>query len=83
VINLPSLRPGDQVYVRDQGKYGKITEKLNQPRSYNVHMANGNVIRRNRRSLIHTGVEEDTPKPTPTRDPSPVSAPSTMQNPEA
>lgn len=66
IQKLPVLQTGDKVYVRDQERYGEVTERLNQPRSYKVLTDTGSVIRRNRRSLIHTGehsssLRQDTP----------------------
>ena len=55
ITKVPSLTPGDKVYLRDQGRYGEIVEKTASPRSYRVMMDSGNVVRRNRSALIHTG----------------------------
>lgn len=65
VVTLPSLSVGDRVYIRDQQKYGEIQEHHNNPRSYKLVTKTGATIRRNRRSLIHTGennatLEEET-----------------------
>lgn len=70
VVSLPCLSPGDKVYIRDQGRYGEVVQKLNSPRSYNVSTANGNILRRNRKALVHTGVMVG---------PKPSSPPSTNQ----
>ena len=48
---LPELQPGDSVWIRDQSRYGKITQKAQQPRSYHVKTGHG-TVRRNRRALI-------------------------------
>ena len=61
---MPCLLPGDKVCIRDQSRYGEVVQKLNSPRSYNVSTDNGNILRRNRRALIHTGVMV-TQKPSP------------------
>ena len=65
VKSLPDLHPGDIVKVKtDEEKRwletGKVIEKANTPRSYQVKTPNGNIIRRNRRHLMKT----------PTRPPS-------------
>ena len=56
-FSLPELKPGDNVRLR-KGKIwsrkGKIIEKLKQPRSYNVRVGNGNILRRNRRHIMKT-----------------------------
>ena len=82
VVHLPSLSAGDLVYVRDQSRYGEVVEKLSNPRSYRVSMDNGNVLTRNRGTLLHTGSTVDTPtSPTPESDtslmlpPTPASSP--------
>ena len=59
VTQLSHLNPGEKVFVRDQGCYGKIQRLMNNPRSYTVTMENGNVITRNRSALIQT----DSPPP--------------------
>ena len=64
VVSLPYLNPGDRVYVKDQGCYGEVVDKLSEPRSYKVSMGGGNIVRRNRRSLIHTGIDNETLSPT-------------------
>ena len=51
------MKPGDGVFIRDQECHGKIIEKLKEPRSYKASTDNGTVVRRNRKSLIHTGLE--------------------------
>lgn len=55
VISLPALEEGDDVFIRDQQKFGRVQERLSSPRSYQVLTETGASIRRNRRSLIHTG----------------------------
>lgn len=52
---LPYLSPGDKVYIRDQGQYGEVKEKVKSPRSYNIATETGSILRRNRTALIHTG----------------------------
>ena len=63
VVSMSCLNPGDQVYIRDQGCHGEVIKRLSEPRSYKVSMGGGNVIRRNRRSLIHTGLDNETLSP--------------------
>jgi hypothetical protein len=78
-VSLPCLRPGDKVFVRDQMRHGEVTERLNSPRSYKITTETGNTIRRNRRALIHTGLDSETPQP----DSSAVASPPRYhQNPE-
>ena len=60
VVALPCLSPGDKVFIRDQARHGEVVEKLNSPRSYKVTTENGNIVRRNRRSLIHIGMDKET-----------------------
>ena len=62
VVSLPCLSPGDKVYIKDQGRYGEVVQKLNSPRSYNVSFDNGNILRCNRRSLNRVSTK---PKPSP------------------
>ena len=59
LTHLPSLNTGDQVFVRDRAEYGQIEERRNDPRSYDIRMNNGKTIRRNRKSLIHTGIDTE------------------------
>ena len=66
VVSMPCLTPGDRVYVRDQGRYGEVIEKLNEPRSYRVKVGGDNIIRRSRTSLIHTGLDNKNKLPPPT-----------------
>lgn len=49
--DLPELKKGDRVWIIDLQKYGKILEKLLEPRSYLIE-ADRNRYRRNRRHLI-------------------------------
>ena len=50
---LPTLRPGDPVWIRDQKRTGQIVEKTHSPRSYIVKSDQG-TVRRNRGALVHT-----------------------------
>ena len=53
--NLPVLRPGDNVYLRDGRNWsrkGKVVSPDQNPRSYHVKTEAGNTLRRNRRHLI-------------------------------
>ena len=45
------LQPGDDVWVRDQDRYGTIVERAPQPRSYLVSTPKG-TVRRNRSALV-------------------------------
>ena len=45
------LQPGDDVWVRDQDRYGTIVEREPQPRSYHVSTPKG-TVRRNRSALV-------------------------------
>ncbi len=47
---MPTLHVGDEVWIKDQNKSGKIMSKSQYPRSYNVETSDGK-IRRNRRFL--------------------------------
>lgn len=49
--DLPELQPGDSVWIRDMSRYGKVTKRAQQPRSYHVQTEHG-TLRRNRRALI-------------------------------
>ncbi len=48
---LSELTPGTEVYVDDIGGKGIILQKRNEPRSYNIKMDNGTILRRNRKNL--------------------------------
>ena len=43
--DLTTLQPGDNVWVRDQGRYGIVVERAPQPRLYLIHMENGVIMR--------------------------------------
>ena len=83
VVTLPALQEGDQVFIRDQEKYGEVKEKLANPRSYKVLTESGTTIRRNRRALVHTEermtqTDTDSAQASPTLDkPSQPIAPNT------
>ena len=49
--NLPELKPKTRVTVVDNKKKGLVLRKRTEPRSYDVQLENGTIIRRNRRSL--------------------------------
>ena len=53
VQELPTLQPGDQVWIRDQDRHGQILGKTEQPRSYLVSTEKG-TLRRNRSALVVT-----------------------------
>ena len=55
VVQLPSLKKGEEVWIRDQQKYGTVTEKTSSPRAYRLETESGSQITRNRQALIHTG----------------------------
>ena len=63
------LQPGDNVWVRDQDRYGTMVEPAPQPRSYLVQTPKG-LIRRNRYALVTTEtrqqIQRDDPTPTST-----------------
>ena len=67
--DLTPLQPGDNVWVRDQDRYGTVVERAPQPRSYLVQTPKG-VIRRNRSALVTTEtrqqIQRDDPTPTST-----------------
>ena len=48
---LPILEPGDRVWIRDQVRYGLVTEKTEKPRSYLVTTERG-TLRRNSSPLV-------------------------------
>lgn len=48
---LSELSPGTKVYVEDIGQYGVIVRKRSEPRSYDVRVDNGAILRRNRKTL--------------------------------
>ena len=62
--DLPPLRPGDSVWVRDMKRPGEVIGNHQQPRSYDIATQHGN-IRRNRSALIPL---PDNDQPTATHD---------------
>ena len=58
-VILPYLQTGDEVYVTDRSEYGQVEARRSEPRSYEVKLNSGNTIRRNRRALIHTGIQSN------------------------
>ncbi|XP_072040672.1 uncharacterized protein [Amphiura filiformis] len=56
---LPTLQPGDNVWLRDQKRYGQIIERRSEPRSYLVKTMQG-TVRRNRSALVSTTQPKDT-----------------------
>ena len=48
---LPTLVPGDRVWIRDQVRYGLVTERTKKPRSNLVTTERG-TLRRNRSALV-------------------------------
>jgi len=74
---LPPLETGDQVWVRDQDRYGSVIEKEVSPRSYRVQTEAGGELIRNRKDLVQTEKSTTSPrKSTPELAATP-SAPST------
>ena len=77
--DLTPLQPGDNVWVRDQDRYGTVVERAPQPRSYLVQTPKG-VIRLNRSALVTT----ETPQQIQRDDPTPTSTiPDEAENPPA
>ena len=54
--SLPTLSKGDVVRYKKGGKWEPsiVVSKHEAPRSYNIQMAQGNILRRNRRHLLYT-----------------------------
>lgn len=52
---LPTLQPGDTVYLRDRKQEGQVLKRSQEPRSYIVKTSNGTVFRRNRAAIVYTG----------------------------
>ena len=52
-VELPTLHPGDHVWVRDQDRHGLILGKTKQPCSYLLDTNKG-TLRRNRSALVVT-----------------------------
>ena len=48
---MPTLKPGDRVWIRDQVRYGLVTGKTEKPRSYLVITERG-ILRRNHFALV-------------------------------
>lgn len=55
---LPTLHPGDTVWVRDSNQKGTVLQTAHTPRSYYVPV-NGGTVRRNRRGLISTEPDDE------------------------
>lgn len=53
-VDLPELQQGEEVWITDLKRYGKVIKMTEEPRSYLLKSA-GRVIRRNRFHLIPTG----------------------------
>ena len=58
-VSLPALEEGDKLYIRDQQRFREVKGREVNPRSYTVQSEKGTTLRRNRRSLIHTGERAD------------------------
>ena len=65
---MPTLEPGDQVWIRDQDRYGLLAEKTEKPRSYFVVTEKG-TLRRNRSTLVATSTSAQTEQPKATSTP--------------
>lgn len=74
VVTLPALDKGDQVWIRDQDRYGQVVERSNSPRSYIIKTTLGTTVRRNRQALVHSGENQGTPVRKPNEGESPVTA---------
>ena len=64
------LQPGDQVWLKDQNRYGQILKRTSEPRSYLVKTPQGQV-RRNRSALVSVQPDKDIvdpPKELSTKD---------------
>ena len=77
---LPSLREGDTVWIKDREEYGRIIKLHDAPRSYVVASRSGE-FRRNRRYLVTMNAapddvfdEEDEPPSSPEATPNPPAA---------
>ena len=53
---LLPLHTGDQVWIKDYGE-GAVQQKADTPRSYQVETPDGGILRRNRRHLVQTKVD--------------------------
>ena len=87
---LPSLQPGDKVWLRDQKRHGHVVEKTQHPRSYLVRTSAGTTVRRNRSAIVHTGKGQlpdgeprkpSTPKKTVTSEYEQRQTPTAVRNP--
>lgn len=58
--NLPRIQEGDTLRVRDQKQWipAEFVSRAKQPRSYNVQVSSGRVLRRNRRDLLVTSEKD-------------------------
>jgi len=76
-IQMPVLEPGDQVFIKDQNRYGTVDKHLTRPRSYRVTTDSGTSIQRNRKLLVHTGTQRDDhiSRPLITQDAQPMAGP--------
>ena len=52
--DLPTLQPGETVWIRDQDRNGRVESRTPEPRSYLVKTIMG-TVRRNRQALVPTG----------------------------
>lgn len=64
---LPELRCGSRVYVQDAERQGEVLIKREEPRSYEICLEDGTILRRNRKSLHQLPAEVKTePSSSPT-----------------
>ncbi|KAK7099066.1 hypothetical protein V1264_003259 [Littorina saxatilis] len=62
--DLPSLQPGDSVWVRDMKRSGEVVAKATSPRSYIIRTEKG-TIRRNRSAMVSTPADGNNQLSTP------------------
>ena len=57
--DLPHLKPGDTVWVRDQACNGMVVRKIEYSRSYLVKTEKGGMLRRNRSALVIISIQKN------------------------
>lgn len=84
---LPELQPGTSVLIKDLNQYGTVIRKRMEPRSYEIRLNNGGIVRRNRKglralpkALPEIPCETSTPQSTPVSTPA-KSTPSKLKTP--
>ena len=55
---LPPLKPGDDVWIPDQGVEAKVRDRLTE-RSYHIEGESGQMLRRNRHDIVHLPSSSD------------------------